>query len=63
MNERAGGGTGRRSVGPETLALNRRLRHPGPSSFAGLIALLVQPGRDARPQLHRPARSAVPGMS
>jgi hypothetical protein len=45
-----------------TLALNRARRDPGPSSCAGLReAPLGQPGRDARPQLHRPARSAGRG--
>jgi hypothetical protein len=53
----------RRSGRPLTLALNRAARDPGPSSFAGLSAPLGRPGRDARPQLHRPVRSAGREMS
>jgi ParB family chromosome partitioning protein len=55
--------TGRRSVLPPTLTLNRRLPHPGNSSFAGPIAPLVLRRRDARPQLRRSGRPAVRKMS
>jgi len=48
----------RGSAEPVSLTLNRVLRDPSPSSRAGLLAPLVQPGRGARAQLHRPVRSA-----
>jgi len=48
---------------PPPLTLNRCLRHPGRSSFAGLQAPLVVCGRDARQQLRRSVRPAVLRMS
>ena len=55
--------TGRRSVLLPTRALNRRLRYPGHSSFAGLSAPLVLRSRDARSQLRPSGRSAVREVS
>lgn len=49
----------RRSVLLPTRTLNRRLRYPGHSFFAGLSAPLVLHSRDARPQLRQSGRSAV----
>jgi len=51
--------TDRRSVLLPTRALNRRLRYPGHSFFAGLSAPLVLRSRDARSQLRQSGRSAV----
>lgn len=42
-----------------TQLLNRHLRYPGHSFFAGLSAPLVLRGRDARSQLRQSGRSAV----
>ncbi len=56
-------GCGRRSVLLPPLSLNRRLRHPGRSSFAGLLAPLALRSRDARPQLPQSGRSAVREVS
>ncbi len=55
--------TGRRSVLLPTLTLNRRLRYPGYSFFAGLSAPLVLRSRDARSQLRQSGRSAVREVS
>ena len=49
----------RRSVGPVPLALNRRLAIPAAARSHGAVTpCLCLPGRDARRQLRRPARSA-----
>jgi hypothetical protein len=63
MEEKEEEGTGRRSVLLPPLSLNRHLRHPGHSSFAGLLAPLVLRGRHARSQLRQSGRSAVREMS
>ena len=41
------------------ILLNRRLRYPGHSFFAGLSVPLVLRSRDARSQLRQSGRSAV----
>lgn len=58
MKKRAGGGPVADRSGPVFLALNRRLRHPGPSSFAGLVspACPAGQGRSAAVAPARPLR-------
>jgi hypothetical protein len=51
--------SGRRPVVLPTQLLNRHLRYPGHSFFAGLSAPLVLRSRDARSQLRQSGRSAV----